>query len=259
MMKCYSAVLKSFFGLVLILTTSQVLAGLPLPQLSRFENEIMQLGEAKKYNLISDILKRADPNELRKLIILQLELALFIVSRMQFDLTQLEDSDAWKYPKQTLIPYPRDETRAQWIFLLMQAQNEIFQLKKITPSEFGYTLGLIRIFLRDIGFMENEYQIRTFDDVKKAMTEYFRLLFEHISVVKNSKQYPEYAIIGKEMSAVPLKEAEPIILKPLAKPAQAKPKPVKLMPVTKPAPAKPKVKLVPVTKPAPAKPKMVDA
>lgn len=255
MMKCYSAVLLSFC-LTLILNTSQIFAGIPQPQVSQLEKEIMQLGRAKRYDLIPAILKKANPNELKKLIILQLELALYIANRMHFDIAE-EESDAFRYKEQTLIPSPMDRIRAQWIFLLMQAEHELIALKQINPESLSYALELIRTFLGDIGFMKNEYRIRTFDDVKKAMAEYFRLLFEHMDIVKNAKQYPEYNIMRKSMLNMSI-EAGPIILKPLAKPPLAKPKPIKLVPITKPAPAKPKVKLVPVTKPAPAKPKMVN-
>ncbi len=173
------------------------------------QETIFDLGKNKKFSEINDVIqKEQKPEVLKNLILLQLNLALFIANRVDFH--QGLELHASQYPKQTLITnLPKGEKRkVQWLYLLLESKQK---LKNMTTIEsFQEPLMFIHEFLGDIGYIKHNprfvesLQEPTQQDIKNALSENFRLLFEHLFVVTSVKGSP-YLDMLKERMGLPKK------------------------------------------------------
>lgn len=228
-----------------------------------FERHVYEFGFAKNYEALETLINQASMAHMKDLVLAELDLALFITARVNFDLTNENDSTSFHYAEQTLLRYPRCRIRAQWAYLLLEAKYDLESKNNFNIDTLEYPISLIAYFLNDMGTLVTPYQpAKNVGEAKQRLFLYAQKLFDIYSLVQHKRPYPEVAEMQRIIAHRPQRLNRPVRLSPVSKPAAARPtpthpKPVKLIPVTKPAPAKPKpVKLVPLTKPAPAQPRI---
>lgn len=253
--------MKMYFICFIIFSSSVAHAdyfGLANP--TPLQTEFFTMGRAGRYQELEKIINQASQDQIKELLLAELSLALFIVARVNFDLTDVNDSSSFDYAEQTLLKvlFIDQKIRAQWAFLLLNAKNELTTIRNFNVDTLEHALGLIAYFLNDMGALLNPYEsAKNIAQVKEKLFVNARKLFDIYKLIQNKRAYPEVEQIQQRLSLQPPKVNRPAGLRPITRPAPAKPARVTLVPVTKPAPAQSKpqpIKLIPVSKPAPAKP-----
>lgn len=159
---------------------------------SSIQKTVFDLGMNRKYTDIAPIVQRiSNLEDFKKLIVLQINLALFIANRISFDLDSLE-SNAFKYPEhEALTSGECNRFKAQWRHLFFGGKEKLKQVNSFILLD--QSLILIHEFLEDIGYVSPDYPKEAMQFIendplwaqnfKKEIAENFRFLFEHLFVV----------------------------------------------------------------------------
>lgn len=185
-----------------------------------FQKTILDLGLNRKYTDIDTIVQNmSDFENLKKLILLQLNLALFIVNRIRFDQI-ISDSNAFKYPEQQIVTTGEyDYWQTQWLHLFFTSKEKLKETNSLILLE--QALILIHEFLEDIGSITLDYPIESFiesnllnwmQNFKKELGQNFRFLFEHLSVVQTIKPTTRLAAISNLINAINNNDAAKVAL-----------------------------------------------
>ena len=226
---------------VLLFTGVQVNSAFASEQNSSFiQKEFYKLGVGKKYPELKQLITIATLDEIKELLLTELNLALSITERVFFDFTDSQDSTSFYYAEQALIPSPLDRVRAQWAYLLLEAKKELEATQKFNIDTLEYALSLIAFFLDDMGTLLNDYKpTQNLIQAKQKLFDYAQKLFPIYQLVAHKPPYKDVMQMKQILDMQPNPTKRPVRLKPIARPATAKPKaqPVRLVPVTKPAAA----------------------
>ncbi len=184
------------------------------------EHTIMQLAQKGDFKAINELVTHANNEQIQEMLMLQLNLAIFIAARVNFG-TSRGELFAFSHPEQKIIENPYDKeknpiqwfsykTQAQWLYLLLYGLKEVSSAREINAENNPYQwLLLIEQFLMDIGFdihfKEYFFDITslkppTSDQIKKALSNNFKLLFEAFSYVVErtpTKGTSLYGLISK--------------------------------------------------------------
>ena len=176
------------------------------------QKTVLDLGMNKKYNDINTLIQNtSDLNTLKKLILLQLNLALFILNRIQFDPFPA-DSNAFQYPEQqTLTTGKYNRWQAQWWHLFFESKQKLAETNSFILLE--QALILIHEFLEDIGYVTHDYPIDPMNFIesnrldwiqnfKEKIAKNFKFLFEHLFVVLPVKPISHLPAIGNLLNAI---------------------------------------------------------
>lgn len=155
------------------------------------QKTVLDLGMDRKYTDIDTIIQNtSDFENLKKILLLQLNLAIFIVKRISYSLA-IEDSNAFKYhEQQPLITEEFDDWQTQWLHLLFTSKEKLKETNSLMLLE--QALILVHKFLEDIGYVYHDYPIESFNEsnllkwmknYKTELGQNFKLLFEHLFVV----------------------------------------------------------------------------
>ena len=174
------------------------------------QKTVLDLGKNRKYTDIDTIVQNtSDLETLKKLILLQLNLALFIVNRIRFDQI-ISDSNAFKYPEQQIVTTGEyDYWQTQWLHLFFTSKEKLKETNSLILLE--QALILIHEFLEDIGYAIHDYPEESFNEsnllkwmqnLKKGPGQNFKSLFEHLSVVQTIKPTIRLSAIGNLINAI---------------------------------------------------------
>ena len=152
-----------------------------LRSIVRHENEplveqIIHAGQAQSYEEITKILKTiTSVKELKKLIVLQIDLALALVERVKFDIGY-EDSHAnHLYPHQNILIAPANVLKAQWNYILYNQKSLIKTFTKLESLIFP--LSVIRNFVADFSLIK-EIPMKSPAKIKEVVEDNFKELFK---------------------------------------------------------------------------------
>ena len=168
------------------------------------EKTIFELAKQKQYEKIKLLIhEKNDLKSLKNLLLFQLDLALFIVERIAFDIS-IEEVTAFAYPEQKIIltNNPFAKIRSQWIYLLLQEKNELKKIQSLNEflSQSRESFMLINSLLFDLGYRHDPAFQKI--DVKLLFAEYFQPLFEILPSVMYAQPSLELKIIKEKMKKI---------------------------------------------------------
>jgi hypothetical protein len=164
------------------------------------EKKILELGLAKNYGAIKNVVLRANRSTLQKILLLQLNMALFIADRISFDVSH-EESSAFALPEQRYIKTPvaslmnpsmlKKRIRRQWLNYLL-IDKELLKLVKFTDDASTLELAESAMqtlygFLEDISYIYIYFPVNSIEHLKIALIKNFPLLFEPLLILKNTQ------------------------------------------------------------------------
>lgn len=139
------------------------------------------------YSIINVLLRKTkDAHDLKKLVLLQLNMALYIVDRISFARMFFEDTLIEQYPCLVLSnPY---DCKIHWLATLLQSKQDLEKLlereSNYLCSHFVFIIHHIQDFLMDIGPPPSSRSLNSCKRVRKAVIHNFKLLFEHLWAVQ---------------------------------------------------------------------------
>ena len=151
------------------------------------EGKILELGFKKNFDEIQKIVENSrDFNELKKLILLQLNMALFIVNRTSFKNIGDDDSTAFNYPEQNIIQNPADPIRIQWLYVLLQARNNDAE-KANSIEMLDDTFICIHDLLADLGGIGPYPNLENEESIKNALINNFTALLGLLFITRHAQ------------------------------------------------------------------------
>lgn len=154
------------------------------------ESRIFYLGQSKNYKAIAQIINEIDTlHGLQDVLNFQYALAIYIASRISFDI-----SDTPEYSEQAtqnIAPSVlKKRMSLKWLHILLTQKMFLERSRFVDAETFiefmQAPLNTLQGFIEDIGYTYMVFPINTIKDVKRALIQNARLLFEPFLIIKDA-------------------------------------------------------------------------
>ena len=156
-------------------------------QPNSIQKQIFYLAKTKNWDGINKlIMSISDFNALKKLIALQLDIALLIANQIQFEAPESE-TRALTLPGSEALQKiaeanAKEKRKIKWLYTLLLSKKNLSEANSFDSLSPGI-MEEVHTFLEVLGYLSKFTPINNLDDLKKALADNFKELFEKLFLV----------------------------------------------------------------------------